>query len=296
VQNPVTQAARSLQISNVPGLVEVVSANFSADLAPNGATRVIVDLWVPANQPNPTAVGTFSLVISAPSAGVNAVNLGTIALTSLPRNQFNQLELALPAAVRSALDSTRSDVSLKLSLNITANSGPWYIDNVRFLLPSPPLTTLDPILSFEDQTRWSCAQTALSTSTTNKTNLTRSLRVVSAPGRIEIVSVAFASGALSAPTGKVRIDLWVPSAQAGSSWHGQFQMIFDAPSAGVTAAATALVELTPLPVDRFSTVELALPDNVKNVINGEYSDVKIKLVLNVVTNSGPHHLDFIRFL
>ena len=184
VQNPVTQGTRSLQITNVPGLVEIVSAAFSADLAPNGATRAIVDLWIPAAQPNPSNVGTASLIISAPSANVNAVNLGTVALTSLPRNHFSQLEFALPTAVRNALDTTRSDVSVKLSLNVTAGSGPWLVDNIRFLLPPPAISTLDPILSFEDQSKWSCAQTALTTSTTNKTNLQRSLQITTAPGRI----------------------------------------------------------------------------------------------------------------
>ena len=296
VPNPVTQGSRSLQISNVPGPVDLVSAKFSADLAPNGATRAIVDLFIPSSQPNPNNVGTANLVISAPSANVNAVSLGTISLTGFPRNQFSQLEFALPTAVRNALDTTRSDVSLSLSLNVTANSGTWYVDNIRFLLPPPAISTLDPILSFEDQSKWSCAQTALTTSTTNRTHLQRSLRINSAPGRIDVISVAFASGPISAPTGKVRIDVWVPSNQAGSSFHGQLQMVFDIPSAGVVAAGTSLVELSPLPVDRFSTIELALPPDVTGPLNAEYSDVKIKLVLNLVSGSGPHHLDFIRFL
>jgi DNA-binding protein YbaB len=296
VPNPVTQGTRSLQITNVAGPVDIVSANFSADLAPNGATRMVVDLWIPSNQPNPTNVGTMSATISVPSAGVNAVSLGSVALTSLPRNQFDQVELALPTAVRTALDGTHSDVSLKLTLNVTASSGPWYIDNVRFLLPPQALTTLDPILSFEDITKWSCAQVALTTSTTTKTNLTRALRVTTAPGRMVIVSVPFASGPISAPTGKFRIDLWIPSNQAGSTWHGQFQLQVDIPSASVVAATTSIVELTPLPTNVFSTIELALPANVATAINGEYSDVKLTLILNVVTNSGPWHMDFMRFV
>jgi DNA-binding protein YbaB len=295
VQNPVTQGARSLQISNVSGTTNIVSANFSADLAVNGATRVIVDLWVPSNQPNPTSIGSASFVISVPSAGINAVNLGTLGLNALPRNQFNQLEFPLPTAVQTALNGTHSDVSVKLVLAINAGSGPWYIDNIRFLLPPPAVSSLDPILSFEDLSKWSCAQTALSSSTT-KTHLTKSLRVASVPGLIQIISVPFASGALSAPTGKFRIDIWVPSNQANSGWHGQFQLFVDAPSAGLSNGATALFELTPLPTNQFSTVELALPSNVLSVINGEYSDVKLKLSLNAVPTSGPWQFDNIRFV
>ena len=113
---------------------------------------------------------------------------------------------------------------------------------------------------------------------------------------IQIISVPFASGALSAPTGKFKIDIWVPSNQANSGWHGQFQLFVDAPSAGLSNGATALFELTPLPTNQFSTVELALPSNVLSVINGEYSDVKLKLSLNAVATSGPWVFDNIRFV
>jgi DNA-binding protein YbaB len=296
VQNPVTQGARSLQIASAPGAMDVASANFSADLAPQGATRLMIDLWVPANQPNPTFFGNLSAIISVPSRSVNNVNLGTIALTPRPTNQFNQFEFALPTAVRSALDATASDVSVKIVMSVNAGSGPWFIDNVRFLLPPAPLSSLDAILSFEDLTKWSCAQTALSSSTTTKTHLTKSLRVATAPGWHQIISQPFGSAPLSAPLGKLRIDLRKPSNQPNASWHGQFQLQVDVPSAGISNATTAVVELKPLAADAFSLIELALPATVVNVVNGDYGDLKLKLVMNVTTNSGPWHLDNIRFV
>jgi len=78
--------------------------------------------------------------------------------------------------------------------------------------------------------------------------------------------------------------------------HGQFQLFVDVPSAGISNAATAIVELTPKPTNQFSTLELALPSNIAAVINGEFSDVKLKLSLNAVAGSGPWHFDNIRFL
>lgn len=296
VQNPVTQGTRSLQIATAPGATDVVSANFSADLAPQGATRLMIDLWVPANQPNPTFFGNLSAVISVPSRGVNNVSLGTIALTPRPTNQFNQFEFALPSAVRTALDATATDVSVKIVMSVNAGSGPWYIDNVRFLLPPPPLSSLDATLSFEDLTKWTCAQTTLSSSTTTKTHLTKSLRVATAPGWHQIVSQPFGSSPLSAPLGKFRMDLRKPANQPNPSWHGQFQLQIDVPSAGISNATTAAVELKPLAADVFSLIELALPATVVNVINGDYSDLKLKLVMNVTANSGPWHLDNIRFV
>jgi DNA-binding protein YbaB len=296
VQNPVTQGARSLRITNVAGTTDVVSANFSAALAPQGCTRLIVDLWVPGNQPNPTFFGNLQVLISVPSAGVNAVNLGTLGLTGKPTNKFSQFEFALPAAVRTALDGNASDVSLKLVLSINANSGPWYIDNIRFLLPSAPLSSLDPILSFEDGTKWSSTQTTLTTSTQFKTHLQKSLRVTTAPGWTQITSVPFPTDPLSAPLGRFRVDLRKPLPQPNASWHGQFQLQIDVPSAGISNATTSTVALTPLAGNTFVTIELALPTTVAPVVNGDYGDMTLKLILNVTANSGPWHLDNIRFL
>jgi hypothetical protein len=253
---------------------------------------------VPSNQPNPTNVGTASLVISVPSASITNLSLGTIGLTSLVRNQFSQLELPLPTAVRNAFTTTRTDVSLKLTLAITSGSGPWYIDNIRFLAPPPALSTLDPILSFETLSNWTCAQTALTSSTGSKTHLTKSLEVTKIPAaaQIRIASIPFATGALSAPLGKVRIDYFKPSNQQSSSWHGQYQMIFDSPSAGLIGVSTPLVELTPLALNTFSTIEQTLPPAVLAVVNGEFADLKLTIFVNGVVNSGPHRFDWIRFV
>jgi DNA-binding protein YbaB len=296
VTNPVSQAARSLQITNVTGSTDVVSANFPSSKAPTGATRAIVDFFVPSNQPNPTNVGSASLIISIPSASINNLSLGTIGLTSLPRNQFSQLEFPLPTAVRNAFSTTRTDVSLKLTLAITSGSGPWYVDNIRFLAPPPAVSTLDPILSFETLSNWSCAQTPLTSNSTSKTNLTKSLEVTKAPGQVRIISVPFATGALSAPLGKVRIDYFKPSNQQNSGWHGQYQLIFDSPSGGLIGVSTPLVELTPFTLNAFTTIEQVLPPAVAAVVNGEFGDLKLTIFLNAVVNSGPHRFDWIRFV
>ena len=68
------------------------------------------------------------------------------------------------------------------------------------------------------------------------------------------------------------------------------------PSAGIANATTGTVELTPLAANTFATLELALPSSVVPVVNGEYDDMKLKLILNVVAGSGPWHLDNIRFV
>jgi hypothetical protein len=291
ISNPVTQGMKSLKVTG-SGQKEIVSALFPATLAPQGCTRCLVDLWVPTGQTS----GNLSVVISVPSAGVNNLSLGTVNFAGHPTNQFSQFELNLPTAVRSALDGNATDVSLKLVLSSSSGPGPWYIDNVRFLLPVSPLSSLDPILSFEDGTKWWSPHTTLTTTTQFKTHLTRSLRVASAPGWLQAISVPFATAPLNAPLGKFRIDLRKPSNQPNQWWHGQFQLQVDVPSAGIAGATTGTIELTPLPSNTFVMLELVLPSNVAYVVNNQYEDLVLKLTLNAVPGSGPWHLDNIRFV
>ena len=291
VSTPVTQGTKSLRASNPPGTIEIVSANFPASLAPQGCTRAIVDVFVPTNQPN----GSVSLVISVPSAGVNNVSLGSVSTTGRPTNQFSQFEFALPTGVRTALDGNATDVSIKIVLNVAAFSGPWFLDNVRFLLPPPALSTLDPILSFEDITKWTASPGTIQSDTAIKTHLTKSLKVTSAPATMTITSANFATGALNSPLGKFRIDLRKPSTQPNPN-HGTFSVTFDIPSAGITNVSTTAASLTPLPGNTFAMIELNLPDNVKLAVNGEYGDMRVKLVLTVTSGTGPWYLDNIRFV
>ncbi len=298
VPNPVTQGTRSLQVSNVMGMTDIVSAHFSSALAPQGATSLKVDLLVPSNQPNPTFFGHATLLISIPSAGISSANLGSQALTSLPQNQFSTLEYGLPNDVRAALDADHGDVSLRLVLGVNAGSGPWFVDNVRFSTPAPPPPppTLDPVLSFEDLASWSSPQVSLSTSTLHKTHLEHSLRFPVMNGWTQAISVPFSTATLSAPQGKVRVDVRVPSNQPNQWWHGQLVLFFSIPSLGIQDAQSSQVELTPLPKDVFSTLELTLPSNVRDAINGSHPDLIVKVTLNVPSGAQAHYVDHLRFV
>lgn len=298
VTNPITQGTRSLQISNVTGMTDIISANFSSALAAQGATLLRVDLWVPSNQPNPTFFGSMAAIVSIPSAGISSANLGSRALTPLAQNQFNALEFNLPNNVRQALDGNHADVSLRLVLSVNSGSGPWYIDNVNFGAPPspPPPPSLDPILSFEDLTQWSSPQVSLSTSTQHKTHLLRSLRFPVMNGWTQAISVSFSTATISAPQGKVRIDLRAPVSQPNQWWHGQFLMLFSVPSLEIQDAQSSQVELTPLSKDVFNTLELTLPTNVRDAINTSHPNIVVKVTLNVPSGAQPHYVDNLRFL
>lgn len=295
--SPTTQGAFSLKFTDVSSTTRIQSAKFSSDLVPSGATRMLVALYVPVTQPNPTFFGNLGVVVSIPSASIAGQTLGTLGLTSLPTGEFSQLEFPLPTNVRQALDESHDDVSLALVFNITPGSEPWYLDNIRFAPDAPPEPPpLDAVLSFEDISKWSAPGVSLTNSTTHKTHLTQSLKVPIAPGWIQIISVPISSAGLSAPFGKFKIDLWVSSNQPNPWWHGQFQLKVSVPSLGIGDAETINVELTPLPKNTFNTLTLTLPTNVKSAIDGSHPDLVLKLILNVPAGAGPYYLDNIRFV
>ena len=83
--------------------------------------------------PNPSWVGTIEVLISIPSAGISNQWVGNVVLNSLTRGAFNVITFpSLAAATVTALNAAPSDVKLQFNLNVTANSGPYYLDNVRF--------------------------------------------------------------------------------------------------------------------------------------------------------------------
>src|SRR5690606_35122189 len=233
-----------------------------------------------------------------PSLGIQNAQTPSAELTPLPKNTFNTIELDLPQNVKDAINGNHPDVVVKAIVNGTPGSGPYYFDNIRFdpPPPPPPAPNLDAILSFEDLSKWTSPQVTLSTVTSPKTHLQRSLKVPVVPGWVQVISADVVTQNLSAPQGKIRIDAWVSSNQPNQWWHGQFSVRFDVPSLGILNAETPLVELTPLTKNQFHTIELALPQNVKDAINGNQPDLVVKPVLNVFPGSGPYYLDNVRFL
>jgi hypothetical protein len=294
VQNPATQGTRSLQITNVTANVLIQSADFSSSFVPSGATRFLLDLWVPTNQPNPINWGALSAALSIPSAGLFNVTLGTIAVTGKPQNQFSSFEFALPASVQSALASPRTDATIALRLSATPGSGPWYLDNVRFLAPQAK-PTLDAILSFEDISKWTSSQLSLAGSTAQKSHLLQSLRLANVPSWFQVTSVPFSSATISSPLGKMRMDIWLPKTQPNPSWFGEVQLFVSVPSAGLKDVSCGRAGLTGLATERFNLLEFTLPANVKAAIAAKREDVSLSLTFNLPASPGPYYLDNVRF-
>ncbi len=290
---PYTHGAWSLAVRNVSAPTNIVSASFASSLVSVDATRILLDVWVP---PNANSTARIEVVVSVPSAGVQNQSLGFAALASLPRDKFGTIELPLGSLLEQVLDGEHNDVSLKLVLDVNAGSGPWYLDRIRFEPPAVPQPTdIEALLSFEDLSKWSSPQVTLTTATTPKTHLERSLRIPIISGWTLVTSVPFDASTLNVNEGKIRIDLWASSNQPNPYWHGEFLVRFDVPSLGYHEVETAHVALTPLAKNTFHTLELALPQNIRNAIIANCVDLIVKPIVNGTSGSGPYFLDHIRF-
>ncbi|WP_437592533.1 hypothetical protein [Sorangium sp. So ce1000] len=129
----VKEGISSLQVQTPSSFNTIVSSNFSAaSLAPVG-NKITLDLFISPVQPNPSWVGNIEVLISIPSAGIFNQWAGNVPLTPLTRGQFVTIQFApLATATKTALNAGASDVTLQFNLNVTSNSGPYYLDNVRF--------------------------------------------------------------------------------------------------------------------------------------------------------------------
>ncbi|WP_437727223.1 hypothetical protein [Sorangium sp. So ce861] len=130
----VVEGISSLQILTPGTFHAVVSPNFST-LGLTIGNKITVDLFVSPAQPNPSWVGNVEVLISIPSAGINNQWAGNVPLTPLTRGSFQRIQFAsLATATKNALSATPrpTDVKLQFNFNVTSNSGPYYLDNVRF--------------------------------------------------------------------------------------------------------------------------------------------------------------------
>lgn len=128
----VVEGIASLEVQTPASYNEIVSPNFSTAGLTVG-NKVTLDIFVSPAQPNPSWVGTIEVLISIPSAGINNQWAGNVVLTPLPRGSFQRIQFAsLPTATKNALSAGASDVKLQFNLSVSSNSGPYYLDNVRF--------------------------------------------------------------------------------------------------------------------------------------------------------------------
>ena len=134
-----SQGSSSLAITP-NGYVEILSA----PLASVGPVKpqISVDVRIP----EPLSWGEARVIVSIPSANMYWQDLGGVGLSGLAPQTFNKLTFALPAAVKTALEGSYSDLRLRIVLNTPNTSSPLLLDNLDIGNAGdglPPDTTLN---------------------------------------------------------------------------------------------------------------------------------------------------------
>jgi hypothetical protein len=119
------------------GYIETRSPPVSTDevaAQTGGATpaRIGLEVFIPTNQPNPYWVGLIQFYVEIPSVGYGHNYIGQVQLTGLPRGRFVHIETSIPAAQRTLLAGSHSDVRLYIAVNTPTNAPPVIVDHLQF--------------------------------------------------------------------------------------------------------------------------------------------------------------------
>jgi murein DD-endopeptidase MepM/ murein hydrolase activator NlpD len=83
----------------------------------------------------------------------------------------------------------------------------------------------------------------------------------------------------------VQFSIRLPTQQPNPFWFGDVQMFVNAPSVGLFNQYVGYVGLTGKPLNQFTTITMTLPQNIVQGLSGPFSDLVIRLVLNVPSNA-----------
>jgi hypothetical protein len=165
---------------------------------------------------------------------------------------------------------------------------------VQFL-PGGVANPSSPVLGFENASLWT---PTAGTVTNVSSPITEGAAALSWSGiaYAEIQSTALTQA--QAPIGNtIKLDLRLPTQQPNPFWLGVAQVFLSVPSKNVNNAIIGSIELTGLPLGTYQTLTFTVPQWVKTALQGQtYSDLRVKVALNVNQGSGAHLLDNFRFL
>lgn len=156
--------------------------------------------------------------------------------------------------------------------------------------PGPPASLPD-VLGFEDETLWSSSATI--SLTDRRVQGLHSLGVVGTNFNF-VDSVPLSN--LDVSEGRVAVAIRLPVQQANPNWFGEVRLVLHAPSIGLNQTTIGTVALTGLPTGEFVDLEFTLGEEVLSALAGDYSDLVIRLGLNVPYNAaGTYRFDNLRF-
>jgi hypothetical protein len=143
------------------------------------------------------------------------------------------------------------------------------------------------VLGFENTQSWSASSGTIATTTVHSQG--SAALSVSANGYTQLTSAQLST--LSGVSSTLSLDFRPALSPA---W-GQLQISVDAPSRGLYGAYVGQASVQGLPANTFSRLDFAMPPQVQQALSGSYSDLRIKIALNVAQGSGPLVLDNLRF-
>jgi len=144
------------------------------------------------------------------------------------------------------------------------------------------------ILGFESTADWATTAGSLSLSS-NHIEGAKSLAVANS-GNAVISSVPISS--LGAVGDKLTLDLLLPVAQPNPYWMGTLQLVLESPSLGLWYEALQQYQLQGRPTNQFLRFDFPLSAATRAKLStGTYSDLRVRVLLNVPQGAGPWLLD-----
>lgn len=151
------------------------------------------------------------------------------------------------------------------------------------------------VLGFEDPSTWAVTLGSMAAGVTDPTATEGAASLAVYPSGFGVLTSQPFS-VLSAITGPVSYDLFVPSEQANSFWFGATQLYVNCPSRGVYNAFLGQAELTQLETDRFHTIQFAMPDSTLGALDRGCRDLSFSIAFNVPWNErGKYLVDNLQF-
>ncbi len=191
-------------------------------------------------------------------------------ITHAPLNRFRRTPLLLAFAFMNAC-AVAPDAADEESVETTHSA----------------LTAQETILGFENATTWT-ASAGVRASTTVHTQGATALSIKNI-GYSELVSPSLST--LSGVTSKLAIDVRPP---AVAGW-GTLQILVTSATLGLSNAWVGQASLQGLAANTFSEVTVDVPSTIQQKLAQSYSDLKIKVVLNVPTTSVAYVIDNLHF-
>ncbi len=130
IASPRTEGCFALGVTG-SGYMVIESSPFPSSDAGH-VSKLSVDLFIPANQPNRFWLGALQSYLECPSANVFNAYIGQVELTGRPTGRFSTLTYNLPQNVRNTLGGNWNDCSVKFALNVNQTGQMWVLDRMRF--------------------------------------------------------------------------------------------------------------------------------------------------------------------